>query len=65
MILQDVVATQCPCCGEAIQLLVDCSGGNQQYIEDCQVCCRPIQVALSVDDDGLPSVTVRAENGQD
>lgn len=65
MILQDLVTSECPCCGETIQLLVDCSGGDQEYIEDCQVCCRPLQVVLSVDADGLPSVVVSAEDGPD
>ena len=37
---------RCPYCGETISLLVDCSDGDQSYIEDCQVCCRPIQVRL-------------------
>ncbi len=36
----------CPYCGEAIQLLVDCSEGDQQYTEDCQVCCQPIVVSV-------------------
>ncbi len=40
--------TSCPYCGEAISLLVDQSGGDQDYIEDCQVCCRPIGVRVSL-----------------
>lgn len=34
----------CPYCGEPVQLLVDASGGEQRYVEDCQVCCRPMVV---------------------
>lgn len=41
----------CPYCGESIELLVDDSAGDQQYIEDCQVCCRPIVVTVVVDGD--------------
>lgn len=37
---------QCPYCGESIELLVDPSAGGQRYIEDCSVCCRPIELAL-------------------
>lgn len=45
---------QCPYCGESIEVLVDDSAGAQRYIEDCQVCCRPISIAVSVDaHDGL------------
>lgn len=52
----------CPYCGEPIELLIDDSAGEQRYIEDCQVCCRPIAVTVSVDEDGEPSVAVQAEN---
>lgn len=53
---------QCPYCGEIIALAVDDSAGEQHYIEDCQVCCRPIEVALSFDDDGDPVLSVRGED---
>lgn len=33
----------CPYCGEGISVLIDCSVAEQAYIEDCQVCCRPIE----------------------
>ncbi len=52
----------CPYCGETIALFVDDSAGDQRYIEDCQVCCRPIQVAVTLDADGVPGVSVRAED---
>ena len=32
----------CPYCGEPIEVLVDPSVEDQEYIEDCSVCCRPI-----------------------
>ena len=52
----------CPYCGEPIELLVDDSAGDQRYIEDCQVCCRPISVVVSLDDDGEPHVHAAAED---
>lgn len=48
----------CPYCGETITILVDESAGAQQYIEDCQVCCRPIEVSV----DSNLTVNVRSEN---
>ena len=45
-------AIACPYCGETITVLVDASAGSQRYVEDCQVCCRPIVVDLEVDDEG-------------
>jgi len=56
------IDTACPYCGEPIELLVDASAGDQQYIEDCSVCCRPIVVTVTVDGDGQPALAVRAED---
>lgn len=62
MFLQEIVQTYCPSCGEAIELAIDCSVPQQEYIEDCQVCCRPICISAQVDDEGFPAVMVRDEN---
>ncbi len=43
---------QCPFCGERFETQVDLSGGSSTYIEDCQVCCQPIEMQLDVEDDG-------------
>jgi hypothetical protein len=43
---------QCPYCGEAFETLVDPSSGSTSYIEDCQICCRPIEFRLDVGEDG-------------
>ena len=55
-------ATYCPYCGEKIEVLIDCSVDEQQYIEDCEVCCRPINFHVIVDDQYLPQVFVSDEN---
>ncbi len=48
----------CPYCGEIITTRLDLSAGTQSYVEDCQVCCQPIQMAVRVADDGtLDAVT--------
>ena len=52
----------CPYCGESIEILIDESAGEQQYIEDCSVCCRPIEIAVSLDEDSGVLVSCRAEN---
>lgn len=52
------VHIHCPYCGEPIDILVDASAGSQRYIEDCQVCCCPIEIAVDVGDDGEPHVSV-------
>jgi hypothetical protein len=53
----------CPYCGETIEVAVDTSSGSQTYIEDCQVCCRPIVMRLVVDEgDESFDLTASAEN---
>ena len=43
----------CPYCGEAIQIIVDCSISTQEYIEDCPVCCRPINFYVNVESNDI------------
>jgi hypothetical protein len=62
MLTEEQVDAYCPYCGEPILLLVDCSVERQEYIEDCEVCCRPIVVETSISEDGEPRVWLRAEN---
>jgi hypothetical protein len=46
------IVIHCPYCGEAFETQVDTSAGSQRYVEDCAVCCRPIEVAVQVGEDG-------------
>jgi hypothetical protein len=52
----------CPCCGENVSILVDPSVPEQEYTEDCQVCCRPIVLRVTVDATGEVSVLARSES---
>ncbi|WP_420390739.1 CPXCG motif-containing cysteine-rich protein [Marinobacter sp.] len=58
----DSVLVQCPYCWETLDISVDPSVEDQEYVEDCQVCCQPILVHVVLDENLTPSVTVRAEN---
>jgi len=58
----EAVEIACPYCGEPIEIVVDCSVESQSYIEDCQVCCRPIILTATVDEDGVPSVEAASED---
>ena len=51
----------CPYCGAPLTLLLDSSDSGAEYMEDCQVCCRPMVVAL-LDDGDTPIAHVRSEN---
>jgi hypothetical protein len=48
----EAVLIHCPYCGEGFETTVDCSAGSQAYVEDCAVCCRPIELRIRVDEDG-------------
>lgn len=60
MLIPNTIA--CPYCGEVIEILIDASVPSQRYIEDCQVCCRPITVGVEVDADGEFEVRTAGEN---
>ncbi|TDR41731.1 hypothetical protein DFR29_110214 [Tahibacter aquaticus] len=48
----EFVQLHCPYCGESFETSVDLSAGEQVYVEDCAVCCRPISLRLRVDAQG-------------
>lgn len=56
------VRTECPYCWEPLTLLVEAGDFGVDYIEDCQVCCRPMIVTAVLDGDGEPAVTLRRED---
>jgi len=52
----------CPYCGEIIEVLIDSSDAGQQYIEDCQVCCKPINFLVTESVNGEITVNVYSED---
>ena len=57
----EVKTVSCPYCGERIEVLLDASVPHQNYIEDCQVCCRPSTLDVTVGDDEV-FVSVKSES---
>ena len=54
------VPVSCPYCGESFETLLDFSAGSTDYIEDCQICCQPIELHIVVDTAGaLDGFTAR------
>ena len=50
-------AVRCPYCGETVDIVLDPgSGTKQDYVEDCEVCCRPWQVTVRYDETGAADV---------
>ncbi len=46
----------CPFCWEPVVLAVDTSGGEQSYVEDCTVCCRPMNIRVEIGANGEANV---------
>ena len=55
-------ATYCPYCGESISILVDATLEAQEYVEDCEVCCKPIVISIYIDENYLISLNTKRED---
>ena len=62
MTLIQEIAIDCPYCGESITVLAESLQDEQQYVEDCQVCCRPIIIHLKQTDEGGCLIEARHED---
>tara|TARA_R110002072_G_scaffold4384_11_gene30758 strand:- start:22644 stop:22826 length:183 start_codon:yes stop_codon:yes gene_type:complete len=49
---------QCPYCWEEISMLLDSSVAKQSYVEDCEVCCNPIELSVGFQDGELTQFEV-------
>jgi hypothetical protein len=59
----EAAGVECPYCGEPFETTVDTSGGDQEYIEDCPVCCHPVEFHLVTGAEGeLLSLTTRRDD---
>jgi hypothetical protein len=54
----ELYETECPWCGSPLFLEIDCSAGDQRYVEDCGVCCQPILVRIGLGASAEPSFSV-------
>jgi Cysteine-rich CPXCG len=58
--LTEFVHVECPYCWESYGTQLDLSGGSFTHVEDCQVCCQPIELECEVDATGaLVAVRLR------
>ncbi|MEE2638068.1 MAG: CPXCG motif-containing cysteine-rich protein [Acidobacteriota bacterium] len=57
----DTQTITCPYCGEPLTIAIDVSVRRQEYIEDCQICCRPITLTVERDD-GAETTYVEARS---
>lgn len=51
--MEEYITVICPLCGQSFPVELDVTGGNDQvYVEDCEICCRPIRFHISCDEAG-------------
>ncbi len=55
--MSDRIEIQCPYCGEVLELLVE-EDLKGRLVQDCEVCCNPIQLDVRRDEWGVPAVSV-------
>ena len=49
----------CPYCWQQISIVLDASEPHQTYVEDCEVCCQPIEVEYTLDDEAVAEFEAR------
>lgn len=58
----DFFEISCPYCGEVQEIDVDTSAGDQDYWQDCQVCCAPILMELRMSMTGEARIVVKRDD---
>jgi len=53
----------CPYCWEQISMILDNTEEVSDYIEDCEVCCRPIELSFKFLGENLVSFEARPMEG--
>ena len=51
---------QCPHCWEEISMILDVSVSHQVYVEDCEVCCNPIELTVAYEDGVLTTFSAQS-----
>ena len=51
---------QCPYCWDEISMLLDSSVNKQTYVEDCEVCCNPIEIKVQFENCELLNITINS-----
>jgi len=49
---------QCPFCWESISVLLDPSVPHQRYVEDCEICCNPMEIDVTFEEGELMDFSV-------
>ena len=58
--MQGDESIQCPYCGQSFEIVIDPSVASQQFVTDCEICCRPMEVRVECELGEVTSVDVVA-----
>jgi len=61
--MEEAQRVTCPHCWQTMEILLDLSAGGQRYVQDCEVCCNPLEIAFDVHDGEITHFNVH-ELGQ-
>ena len=50
---------QCPFCGQTFEVVIDTSIAKQVFTTDCEICCRPMEIAAECEDGEIVSAEAR------
>ena len=56
--MRDFISIACPYCGEAFSIAFDASEGGSEFITDCEICCRPMNVVVRFEDGEITGVDI-------
>ena len=56
--MRDAISIECPHCGETFSIPFDLSEGDADFVTDCEVCCRPIELSVRVRDGDIAGLEV-------
>jgi Cysteine-rich CPXCG len=48
--MDEWITIECPYCGQSFEIAVDASEDHQQFVTDCDICCRPMTVSVESHD---------------
>jgi len=59
--MTESISIECPHCGESFSLALDVSEGSAEFTVDCEVCCRPMKVAVTLREGEIEGLDVVGE----
>lgn len=57
--MEEDVTITCPHCWQQSVIRIDLSAGSQRYVQDCEVCCNPLEVEFTVSGAEITALEVR------